>query len=290
MNHLQHLEQKAIQAHRWTSFSPEKRGPQMIKDYGEELNSDLSELESKGVSSEDLEKYKSKYITLFTCYLNAKSNCFSSMITGPANFPVRKHEKTKRAEQKNYENFRQWREKAKKAIIKKLEPAKTFASELERYRSQLEDMKINHELMKEGNKLIKQALKDGVNIDDYLTQTFQIKPHMLEWIMKFGFGLSNNNANMKRVEQRIKELEAKEFNRTNTNANEFTFEGGTLVFNYELDRLQIFFNSRPSKDELNEWKSKGLNSFNWSPSNNCWQRKITPNAIWSTKRMLNLPL
>jgi hypothetical protein len=66
----------------------------------------------------------------------------------------------------------------------------------------------------------------------------------------------------------------------------YTFEGGEVVMNYEVDRIQIFFTDRPSKDELNAWKEKGLNTFNWSPSNNCWQRKITPNAIWFTKRML----
>lgn len=91
---------------------------------------------------------------------------------------------------------------------------------------------------------------------------------------------------MKRVEQRIKELEQKETQRQSEPEKELSFTGGTVVFNYEIDRIQIIFDNRPSQSELDDWKNKGLNSFNWSPSNKAWQRKITPNAIWATKQML----
>lgn len=285
---LEHLEKKAVQAHNWTSFSPEKRGSQMIKDYSEELTNDLTELKNDGANDEAIEDYKARYERLFSSYLGAKSNCFSAMITGPAKFNTRRHEKANRSEERHYEIFREWRIRAKKAIVRKAKPPITYLSELERYRSDLEGMQRNHELMKEGNKRIKEALKQGVNIDEYLTVTFGIKPHMLDWTMKWGFGLTNNNANMKRVEQRIKELEAKEAKRSETPESEFLFEGGKIVMNYEADRIQIFFDSRPNSEELAQWKQKGLNSFNWSPSNACWQRKITGNAIWSTKRMCNL--
>lgn len=287
-NLLNHLEQKAISAHNWTSFSPEIRGKQMIEGYNAELNEDLNELRAQGVAPETLNEYKLRYERLLSSYIGAKSNCFSAMITGPARFNTRKHEKANRSEQKHYEIFREWREKAKKAIIKKMQPVKTFSSELERYRADLEYMQKNHELMKEGNKKIKDALKLGYNIDDYLTTTFGIKPHMLEWTMKFGFGLTNNNANMKRVEQRIKELEAKEAKRQDSPETKIKFEGGEILLNYEDDRIQVFFDSRPTREELQEWKQKGLNSYNWSPSNNCWQRKITANAIWSAKRTFNV--
>ena len=36
--------------------------------------------------------------------------------------------------------------------------------------------------------------------------------------------------------------------------------------------------------------AKGLTSFNWSPSNNAWQRKITTNAIWATEKMFGIAL
>lgn len=285
---LKHLETKAVRAHNWTSFSPEKRGEDMIKGYSAELEGDIAELIEGGASSEAIKDYELRYERLFSSYLGAKSNCFSAIITGPARFNTRKHEKANRSEQKHYEVFREWRIRAKKAILRKAKPETTYLSELERYRAELEGMKRNHELMKDGNKKIKEALKGGFNIDNYLISTFGIKPHMLDWTMRWGFGLQNNNANMKRVEQRIKELEAKEANRTTEPEKEILFEGGKILLNYEADRIQIFFDTRPTQSELIEWKQKGLNSFNWSPSNVCWQRKITQNAIWSLKRMFNL--
>lgn len=282
---LKHLEEQAQRAHYWTSFSPEKRGSDMVQMYSEELAEDLQELKTGGASDEAVNDYQSRYERFFSSYLHAKSGTFSAMITGPAKFNTRRHEKANRSEQRHYEVFREWRNRAKKSIIRKAQPAKTFLSEIDRYKAELESMKRNHEKMKEGNKRIKQAQKTGEDLTQYLTETFGIVPHMIDWTMKFGFGLQNNNANIKRVEQRIKDLEAKEQKRNEEPQKSYKFDGGEVVMNYEADRVQIFFDNRPTAQELAAWKAKGLNSFNWSPSNNCWQRKITPNAIWSTKRM-----
>lgn len=43
---------------------------------------------------------------------------------------------------------------------------------------------------------------------------------------------------------------------------ELKFEGGTLVWNYEADRLQILFDSIPDDQKRKELKSYG---FKWSP-------------------------
>lgn len=283
---LQHLEWKAKAAHRNTSFSPERRGEQMIKEYSEELTGDIEELKTGGASDESISDYKTRYERYFSSYLGAKSNCFSVMITGGSNFPVRRHEKANRSEQKHYEIFREWRQRAKKAILRKAKPAATYKSELERYRAELAAMQHNHELMKEGNKRIKAANKSGEDITEYLTTTFNIQPHMIAHTMRWGFGLTNNNANMKRVEQQIKLLETKEAIKEKNPITRYNFEGGYLLVNYEVDRLQVFFDSRPSSTELQEWKQKGLNSYNWSPTAKAWQRKITPNAMYHVKNML----
>jgi hypothetical protein len=285
---LAHLQDMAIQSYYWTSFSPEKRGEQLIKDYSEELEGDIEELKLAGIIEEIINEYTARYERFFSAYIVAKSRTFSAMITGPANFNTRRHAKANRSEEKHYEVFREWRERAKKSIIRKSLPEKTYCSELVRYRSELDSMKKNHERMKEANKRIKQANKTGEDLTAFLTGTMGVAAHMIEWTMKFGFGLQNNNANIKRVEQRIKELETKEAARSEGAERSFSFDGGEIILNYEIDRIQIFFNKRPTQDELNTWKSKGLSSFNWSPSNNAWQRKITANALWSTKRMFGI--
>jgi hypothetical protein len=287
VNPLQHLEDKAVRAHNWTSFSPDVRGKSIINDYGSELLEDMAELrQDANVTEENISDYKARYERLFSSYLGAKSNTFSAMITGPAKFNTRKHTKANRSEKRHYEIFREWRTRAKKAIIRKAQPVKTFVSELDRYKAELEALKQRHELTKQGNKIIAKAKKTGEDITQYLTDTFNVQPHMIDWVKKFGFNTVNSNANIKRIEARIKELEAKESQREEKPLINYTFEGGTMCINYEVDRIQITFTTRPTKEELTEWKKKGLNTFNWSPSANAWQRKITANAMYCIKRML----
>ena len=280
--YLDNLKQQAIQAHYGTSFSPEKRGENLITEFEAILINDLEKI--KDATSEQKELYISKFKSLLSAWISAKSRCLSTMIAGPSNFPVRRAEKANRSEHNRYEIFQYWREKALKGIIKSTLPEKTFQTEIERYKSELEGMKRNHELMKEGNKRIKEALKTGANIDKYLIETFDIKPHMLDWAMKFGFGLQNNNANIKRVEQRIKELEVKETIKDNEN-KEIAFDGGLIIFNYSIDRIQIKHNSKPDKIVIDNLKK---NAFKWSPSQMVWQRQLTNNAIYAVKHFMNI--
>lgn len=290
---LQHLERAAIQAHNWTSFSPEVRGKQLIADYSEELTADMAELrKDESVSEEAIQDYKSRYERFLTSYIHAKSNCFSVMITGGSNFPTRRHEKANRSEHRHYEIFREWRERAKKAIVRKAQPVKTYTSELERYRAELAGMKRSQEIMKACNAAIKKAKgKDCTEalILAGLSRDNAVKIQLPDFCNRIGFPsfkLTNNNANMKRIELMIKTLESKEAAKEVAPITNYTFDGGTMVVNYEVDRIQIIFTNRPTSQELSEWKAKGLNSYNWSPSNMAWQRKITANAMYHVKHML----
>lgn len=287
VNLLDHLQGSAIRAHYWTSFDPEKRGQQLIKDYNEQLIEDIKELEAAGIDPETIDSYKKRYEGLFTSWLGAKSRTFSAMITGPAKFPTRRHEKANRSEENHYTVFQEWRKRAKKAIIRKAQPEKTYISELERYRAELAGMQRNHDLMKQGNKMIAAAKKQGKDISGELMTLLNISKFNAEWAMKWGFGLQNNNANMKRVEGMIKTLEQKESMKEENPVTNYTFEGGRMVIDYNIDRIQIMFDTRPTSEELTAWKAKGLNSFNWSPSAVAWQRKITANALHAVKRMLD---
>lgn len=261
---LAHLTQKAIAAHNFTSFWPEKRGEQLISDHSNELIEDMEELKRGGATEEAILNYRERYEKYLTNWLHAKSRCISTMITGPSNFPVRRAEKANRSERNHAQIFCEWRIRAKKAIIRKAQPPKTIQSEMERYKAQLESLRKNHELMKEGNKRIKEAHKKGLDITEYLATTFDIKPHMIEWTMKFGFGLQNNLANIKRVEGRIKELER----RATQPSTEKEVNGVKIVDNVEENRVQVIFPGKPAEEIRTFLKRNG---FRWAPSNNAWQ-------------------
>jgi len=286
-NHLDEFKQRAVCAHQWTSFSPERRGEALINDYNEQLTEDLAELTAANIDKETIQGYKTRYINLFKSWLNAKSRTASPMITGPANFNVRRHEKANRSEQKHYELWQEWRQRAKKAIVRKSQPVKTFLSELERYAAELESLKKNHELMKEGNKRILKARKTGENINEYLTNTFNIKPHMIEWTLKFGFGLSNNLANIKRIEERILILTRKQERADTIGTSSKDFEGFKVIFNHEADRIQIRHDEKPDFNTISNLKRHG---FKWSPSFKAWQRQLNRNGIDAAERVLNVKL
>jgi hypothetical protein len=286
-NILSHLQDRAVRAHYWISFSPEKRGEQMIKDYSEELSGDIEELRKEGISEEQITDYKSRYERYFCAYLNAKSATFSAMITGPAKFPTRRHEKANRGERRHYEVFIEWRDRAKKAIVRKSKPPKTFLSEIDRYKNELESCRKNHDLMKEGNKRIAAARKSGEDISQYLKDTFNIAPHMIDWTLKFGFGLANNSANMRRIEDRIKLMEIKEAKSNTDGEKEFPFDGGKVLYNYEADRIQIKHDQKPAYEVISSLKSNG---FKWSPFNQAWQRQLNSNGICAAKRVLKIEL
>lgn len=56
------------------------------------------------------------------------------------------------------------------------------------------------------------------------------------------------------------------------------FNIGEVIVKYctDLNRMQLFFDSKPEKDMVNKLKKNG---FKWSPRNTAWQRQLTTNAI-----------
>lgn len=287
---LQEFKERAIQAYNWTSFSPERRGESTIKEAEAELESDIQELRKGGVSEESIQAFIEKFKSLFSSWLGAKSRCISSMITGPANFPVRRAEKANRSEHKHYEVFQEWRRRAVKRIIRNNQPKETFVSEIEKLEKQLASKRKFQESAKEINKIIKsKKLTKEQKLQALGKMGYQ--PHEAERLFEPDFAgrvgipayaLQNNNANMKRIEARIAELKQKEEKREQIGEKEFEFEGGVVVVNYEKNRLQIIYNAKPSEEVRKELKGNG---FRWAPSENAWQRFINNGSAYAVKRV-----
>lgn len=287
LHNLDSFKQRAIWAHNWVSFNPDRRGEQIIQAYGEQLKEDIEKLQSDEISEDIIQGYAERYKRLFSSWISAKSNCASSVVTGGSGFNVRRAEKANRSEERHFTLWQEWRERAIKAILRKSKPEKTYQSELERYRSELASMQRCHELMKQGNVMIKKAKKEGRDITSELKELLNLSDFNAEWAMKWGFGLANNNANIKRVEQRIKELEAKEKAKELTGGEATIWQvfGVTAICNYEADRVQIKTDSKPNHEIITALKK---NAFKWSPSNQVWQRQLTLNAISATRQLKNI--
>ncbi|HPA23294.1 MAG TPA: hypothetical protein PLU18_08615 [Ferruginibacter sp.] len=293
--HLQHLLRAAINAHRGTSFSPEKRGEQLIKDYDEQLTGDLEQI--KEASSETKETYKARYIKYLNAYLSARSRIISPMISGPSNFPTRRMQKYNGWEDNAYKAFSEFREKALKGIKKQIQNDKP------------EEQKQD-EAWKSIEKSILSSAATIIAIDNGEScYTRSLFVNSITGLIK-RMAANGQTGHVKKAIELIRLLNGKyakpiiteknsiftllevaeaaaETKRDEANMENqiFEFEGGEVVLNYEIDRVQITHHQKPTKEHLNELKAKGLNTFNFSFQNVAWQRKITRDAIAAACRI-----
>lgn len=206
----------------------------------------------------------------------------SVLITGPSNFPVRKKEKQNDARDRNMAEYREIAGLLDK--IKSVGMGGISADEpqaLEKLEKRLADLEAEQERMKTVNAYYRKH------------KTCQgcegISPELaakLDESMKTAYSwetapfpsctLSNNNANIRRVRQRINDLK---------NRSEFVgwkFPGGEAEINEAENRLQLIFDEKPSDEQRRKLKSGG---FKWAPSQSAWQRQLTRNAIYAASRI-----
>ena len=290
-------------AYRNTSHSPERRGDSVVSSYIESMTS-LAEFVEKNakdekqqaVKQEVFDGLKDKYKDKLLSMLNAKSRCTSPMITGPANYPVRRAEKANATERKRADEWLEFSDNMEKYALKNLQncysKGEKLDTELDTYRKTLLATEAAHKNMVDANKILrnkkmmpedktyalrKMGFTDAA-IQELLTPDF--------FMGRCGFPsfmLTNSNANIKRMRIRLKELEAKTEAREEKGNISDQREGLEILRNFEEDRLQLLFEAIPSEALRKQIKSCG---FKWSPRNSAWQRKLTGNAMYSLKRLL----
>ena len=95
-----------------------------------------------------------------------------------------------------------------------------------------------------------------------------------------GYSLSNNSANMRRIEQRIEVLKRNATRET----KEEDYQGVVkLVENAEANRVQLIFPGKPSAEVRAKLKSSG---FRWAPSEGAWQRQLNNSAVYWARELV----
>lgn len=282
---LQHHLELATRAHNGTSFSPERRGASYVQEFGKQLADDLTKIEGE----ENKAYYQKKYESLFVAWMSAKSRCISSMITGPAKFPVAKAEKANESERKRGQEFFAFREKyferqeanARRAARAEIDP-------LEQIKKEIESAERLQQMMVAANKVVRskrwpsEKLADLINIGISEKSASQLL--VPDYANRIGFApyqLTNNGANIRRMQERLAVLTKRAAAETKEETRE---DGITVTENTDADRIQIFFPGKPTPDVIEKLKRA---AFKWSPSNGCWQRQLTENAKYATKTLLN---
>jgi hypothetical protein len=178
---------------------------------------------------------------------------------------------------------------------------------LDLLRAKLAGMEAEQTFMREMNKLVRKVLKliekgsvtaadAGQKLTDLATEKgLSINPSAAAKVMApdfadrqgyAGYLLTNNNANMKRVKDRIATLEEQHQSIAGQGEpDDVRHEalGLTVVTNNSINRLQLVFDGKPEAGVRTTLKSNG---FRWSPSEGAWQRQLNSAADNAADRVI----
>lgn len=276
------LEQMAVNACRMISMDPERMGKHICIECSEELNEFLAQI------PEELQaEYEAKYLNKWREWLAALSRCYSVLVTGPARFNSRRHEKMNDYERAARQRLRDWRDK----VVKRINRQQRLVGweEVERLQSKLDTLTDLQEKMKAVNKIVRNGKLSEEEHREEL-EALGLSARTIEEIMKCpyysfekkGFQtyqLSNNLAKIKATQAAIERHKAM----AEAEDKEIKFNGGRVVVCNSEERMRFYFDEIPSVEVRNLMKR---NAFKWSPKNGAWQRQLTNNCKFDTKRIL----
>lgn len=283
----------ATRAHAGTSMVPDQRAKQVRADYARTLTADHEALQKHADTAEkealleaEFARYRAGYRKHVLAWLDAMARTMSPLVTGPANFPVRRNQKANDIEHRRLEELLSFRERALKAITKRLRPElrPVMAGDddaVERLQAKIEQAERDQERMKLVNRTHKAYQKDpngtwanGLSDKEQVlvrtyTPAYSWEPHPYP-----PYALQNNNANIRRMKQRLASIEAAKA------TPQATWEGAVArVEDVPADnRVRVVFPDKPSADVRARLKKAG---FRWAPSldGKPWQAYRNPTTI-----------
>ena len=220
----------------------------------------------------------------------------SQFIAGAGNFNMRKHNRQMSREDSLWEEYRQI-----EAILDKIRSVGTGPVDLADPHAR--------EMLTERLNSQRQMLEDAKTANAYYRKhkTLEGCPGLSEknraWLTRPGvfasgdgspislygspfpaYELASIRGKIERTEQRLAELDRREQQAAQPKTGT-AFDGGKIVRNIDLNRLQILFDAIPDADTRAALKQNG---FRWSPKNQAWQRQLTDNAERAARQVLRL--
>jgi len=195
-------------------------------------------------------KIASILVKYYNDYYYSLSRCASSAITGGSNFNVARAIKRRDSSDKKYNKCLEIEtklvKKYKKILFPELFPKNINKGDqdiIERLEAKLIEAKKHH-----------QALKADKSLRGH------------------SYSLTYANKAVKDLEKRI---EATKRFKSNEN-KEIVKDDCKIIVNYEINRVQIFHNTKPDREVISNLKKSG---FRWTPSIKAWQAYINNNSL-----------
>lgn len=275
------LEKMAVNACRMISMDPERMGKHICIECSDDLNEFLA-----NIPEELRAEYEAKYLNKWREWLAALSRCYSVLVTGSARFNNRRHEKMNDYERAARQRLQDWRDKVVKRINR--QERLTGWQEVERLQEKVDTLQRLQDTMKAANKVCRSTkLSEAEKVDELVAMGIKEKDavmllHPTQSWQSVGFAtyqLQNNLAKIKATQAAIERHKAM----AEAEDKEITFNGGRVVVCNSDERMRFYFDEIPTVEVRNLMKR---NAFKWSPKNGAWQRQLTANCKFDTKRIL----
>lgn len=266
---------------------------------GDELNDVQS-----GILNRRQVEWKSLVEKAYNDIISRRASWVPWTVSGPANYPSRRMNARADA-QMNAAN--EWDAKMNRFIentqnmLRDAVPLEQLLSEyrsgkrreaipgddplaLQKLSARLEGMKERHELMKQRNAWWRKHNTmngcPGFTDEQAAKMDKEIMNRIQIWQIPYPhFSLSNSNAEIRRLEERIKTISSQ---REAGDAKQI-YNGFTVEQSGADGRINITFDDKPEEAARNVLKSNG---FHWSPRAKVWTRQLTPNALRAVKHYL----
>lgn len=290
----------ARNAYRNMSFVPEERARQVQEDYVahmEYMYDNLSQYaeneQQKEILLEELEEYKKRFLEKRGALLSRQSGLASTMITGPANFPVKQQRKRNEIYDRKRNEFVEWGKKAETIIKRKINKGKTEEERTDELLNDIErDLKMASITEIKGEKVpsyIKTNAKarivgriDTLMYNGEVEQVDMILNKIEEDQKELGKNVFTKRHRIWKSTEKAKKIASKEKKEGTKKLLEFSH--GEIINNYDDERIQIVFDGKPPSEVRTALKSEG---WHWSRKNMAWQRKNTWYAEGSAKSIIN---
>lgn len=162
--------------------------------------------------------------------------------------------------------------------------ASSDADAVELLRDKLARLEAAQETMKAVNKAVRKHIKQGMDaVAAAVAQVLGSQEATAELLRpKYpgdrrigypGYALSNNNANIKRVRDRLARVQAQQAQPVKRRDGR---DGVTIEDDPPANRIRLFFPDKPPADERAELKRNG---YRWVPSLECWQAYRNARAL-----------
>ena len=213
----------------------------------------------------------------------------SVMIAGGSNFPVAAKHKQNAARERNDARYAEVL-----GILKKIQSVGTGGimsddkDAVAKLTAKLEKLEKHQATMKAANAAVrmKDTAKGDAKLKEMGYTDEEIKqlrtPDFCGRVGYPDYEMKNNNANIRRIKERIAALE-KEAQQAAANTGPVKGDGYELVENADMGRIQFIFDGKPDDDTRALLKENG---FRWAPSQGAWQRMLNDNGRSAARRVM----